>query len=943
MSRTKRIPASLLGLFSACCLVACGGGGGGDGPSPVPPPPVSPPPASSVTISGKAVDGALQGATACYDLNDNGACDSTEPASTPTDASGAFQITVQPADAGKHRVVVEVPATAIDADTGAAVGTAFTLQSPATGTAVAHNVFASPLTTLVQIQMDRSGLTLAAAADLVKTQAGLTVSPLEDFTAGSGAGQVQAAKVARLVQLTSLQQASTLATIVGQVDLSGAPITAADVARQATGATIEALPVIGAKVLEPAIANATGGSLQTALLAAAQAVVAEAGISAGEAKVNVGVGRLPVDTSTGSPGPSVSLTALRYTDANNWYYRALEGSTADNTPDANNVLRYYEVHQLSESSGFNPNGVAYGWGYNNNRARTGDLHWDGSAWVACSLGDRYTSTKRDAQGRSTYNYCKNGEIGSSTRSLVDVSGQGIASVFTNTIRTFPGSASGLAYGAWGPADLGLFGSATFPAGSKLIYQSNSITGTAFFFDPSNTGVVTAYSAAIAAGGDARTNPSLACAVNPTPAPNAVATLESLVATNPGQPCVFAKSVSGADSTLDPNEWWSNSTASLGVLTGGVAQPQGTGNYYSTDLRLRVAFAPTGNATRYYSCFTRASTGSARNCTQIGSGTYAIQTLGDARVMTFTGLPAITQRTGFTRVFVERGGQVWYGYKNPSGVTNAALRLNLQATTAVFSALPGLPPVRPVTQPSDMSADSQVALATMKGVWGEATDTDAFIFRFADNGRFLMGQAGPENLQTREQTGAELGWFEYDAATKKFRSLLEVDSNLTAGTSHPNAAELDTTMTVSASQLALSNGNVFNRLSAGASGITGLWALGSATDLKTQHFAFFPNGKVLMIDPLGDTSNGACTAARQGPSGGEFASYTFDVATGALRVFGKVYDTNGCAGFFDSSQGAVNGGTANTEANFTVTFSGDGKSATVTDGVDSFTLYRVAIQ
>jgi len=943
MNRTSRIPASLLGLFSACCLVACGGGGGGDSTSPVPPPPVSPPPASSVAITGKAVDGALQGAKACYDLNDNGACDGTEPTSDPTNASGAFQLAVQASDAGKHRVVVEVPATAIDDDTAAAVGTAFTLQSPATGTTVAHSVFASPLTTLVQIQMDRSGLTLAAATELVKTQAGLTLSPLEDFTTGTSADQVQTRKIARLVQLTSLQQSSTLTTIVGQVDLSGAVITATDVAGQATGAMIDALPVIGAKALEPAVADATGAALQTALLAAAQAVVAQSGMTPGEAKINIGVGHLPIDTSIGSPAPSASLTALRYTDANNWYYRALESSTADNTPDANNVLRYYEVHQLSESSGFSPNGVAYGWAYNNNRARTGDLHWDGSAWVACSLGDRYTSTKRDAQGRSTYSYCKNGEIGSSTRSLVDVAGQNIASVFTNTIRTFPGSASGLAYSAWGPADLGLFGNATFPAGSKLIYQSNSITGTAFFFDPSSTGVVTVYNAAIAAGGDARSTPSLACAVSPTPAPDNATTLEALVAGNPGQPCVFNKSVAGADSSLDPNEWWSNSTVSLGSLLGAATLPQGTGNWYSTELRLRVAFAATGNGTRYYSCLSRASTGSSRNCTQTGSGTYAIQTLGDARVMTFTGLPAITQRTGFTRVFVERGGQVWYGYKNPSGVTNAVLRLNLGAITAVFSALPGLPPVRPVTQPSDMSAASQTALATMKGAWGEASDTDAVVFRFGDGGRFVMGQAAPENLQTREQTGAEFGWFEYDAATQKFRSLLEVDSNMTAGTSHPRADELNNTLTVSASQLTLSSGSVFSRLPGGTSGLVGLWAFDSATDLKTQHFAFFPNGKVLMMDPTGDTATGACSAARQGPPGGEFASYTFDAATGALRVFGKVYDTNGCAGFFDSSQGAVNAGTANTEANFTVTFSVDGKSAAVTNGVDSFTLYRVASQ
>src|SRR4051812_48722214 len=196
MSRTKRIPASLLGLFSACCLVACGGGGGDSTPAP-PPASTPPPPASStVAITGKAVDGALQGATACYDLNDNGVCDGTEPTSSPTGANGAFQLDVQIADAGKHRLVVEVPATAIDADTGAAVGTAFTLQSPATGTAIAHSVFASPLTTLVQAQMDRSGLSLAAATELIKTQAALTLSPLEDFTTGSSADQLQTRKIA---------------------------------------------------------------------------------------------------------------------------------------------------------------------------------------------------------------------------------------------------------------------------------------------------------------------------------------------------------------------------------------------------------------------------------------------------------------------------------------------------------------------------------------------------------------------------------------------------------------------------------------------------------------------------------------------------------------------------------------------------------------------------
>ena len=37
------------------------------------------------------------------------------------------------AQAGRHRVVVDVPATAVDADTAAPVGVAFRMAAPATG------------------------------------------------------------------------------------------------------------------------------------------------------------------------------------------------------------------------------------------------------------------------------------------------------------------------------------------------------------------------------------------------------------------------------------------------------------------------------------------------------------------------------------------------------------------------------------------------------------------------------------------------------------------------------------------------------------------------------------------------------------------------------------------------------------------------------------------
>lgn len=928
--RAKQGQGLWWGAIAAAALTACGGGGSDPAPAPVTP--------TSVTISGKAVDGPLQGAIACYDLNDNGLCDADEPTSGPSDATGAFSFSVAADQAGKHRVVVQVPATAIDADTGAAVGTAFTLQSPATGTSGAQSVFASPLTTLVQAHVDATGATLAAASEFVKAQAGLAISPLADFTASNSADSANAAKVARLVQVTTLQQTAALATVAGTVDLSGNTISTQDVAKAVTQAVVAALPTVAQLVKDPAIANASGTALQQAVQAAAQTVVAQTGLDAATVVGQITANKAPPDTSAVAPVAGGTLAALRWTDPNNWYYRALVASAADNTPDANGKLRFYDLRQQSASSGFSANGVMRGWANNTTLGRSGDLHWNGSAWIGCTLGDRYESTVRDAQGRNTYDFCFGYEKGAGVRSSVDIAGKTLASVFTDTIRKYPGGASGVAYANWGPADpAAAFGSATFPAGARLLYQTNTVTDTAIGYDVQSTGVVTAFSAEVAAGGDARNGATPACSVVANQVASNVTTLEQLVARNPGQPCIFGKSVAGADSSLDPNEWWSNGTASLGIVAGGVTRPAGTGNWYSTDQRLRVAFAASGNGTTYYSCLSRATNGSARNCTAVGTGTYAIQTLGDARVMTFTGVPADARsKLGYDRVFVERAGQVYFGFKNLVGTISNQLRLNLEASNAVLRTL-GLPPVQPTARYADLTADDKAALATAQGVFAQNSDTEAIFFRFGEGGRFLMAQAGPENTQTREVTGLELGVLSYRAADGGFATTLELDTNLTAGTSHPGVNEPRTGLRFSATGLTTPTGEVFPRATNVAGGIVGVWALGSATELRTQHFVFFANGRVLMIDPLGDTSGGACTQANQGPPGAEYASYTFDAATRTLRVFGKLYDTNGCAGFFDSSAGAVQAGTANTEDITVLTFSADGKTATTPDGS---TVYRI---
>ena len=93
------------------------------------------------------------------------------------------------------------------------------------------------------------------------------------------------------------------------------------------------------------------------------------------------------------------------------------------------------------------------------------------------------------------------------------------------------------------------------------------------------------------------------------------------------------------------------------------------------------------------------------------------------------------------------------------------------------------------------------------------------------------------------------------------------------------------LTITASQISSNLGTVFSRASSDAASLVGLWAF-SATDFTAQHFLFLPNGRLLMVDPQGDTEAGTCSAQRMGPPGGEYASYSWTQATGALTVTGR---------------------------------------------------------
>lgn len=684
---------SLLAATTAL-LTACGGGGGGVG-APEAEQTLPPEPAVvTVPISGVVADGPLSGATVCYDLNGNAACDAGEPSSTPTDADGRYFFLIDSALAGKHAVVAEVPATAVDKDTGAAVGTAYTLQAPASGIGGGQSVFVSPLSTLVQVHAEASGSAVPAAADFVQAQAGLSLSPLVDFTASllkDNPDARQAATVARLAMATWLAQSAAVSGVVGQADLSGATTTAKDLRLAVAQAMLGHLPAVAAAASDPAIAQAVDAAASTKALseAATGIVAAQTSLTASNVLAVVGLAKLPADTAVDAPTAGGSMPIFRHVDADNWYFRAFLSTAADDTPDGQGLLKFYDVRSQRTA------GVTASWGFGLSKEREGDRLWNGSDWVTCLLGTRSTATVRDAQGRASSNYCDGFEQNTSTLKSVDIAGKTLRSV-AETIRSFPGAYGSIAYADWGPRDLAQLGDATFPAGATLRYQTSTPLRTAPAYDARDSAAIQAYVPEVAAGGDARGSNAPPCrAVTSSSGASflrPVTSLEDLAARNPGAPCLY-NATTGTGSTSTQNDWWGNSTVSLGTVANAATRPADSGAFYTTTELLRLAFVPGTSGVNVYSCLQRASDGSSRNCTAVGSGTYTVRTLGDARVMSFTGLPASTLRTGNARVFVERGGKVYFGYQNPAGITTPTVRLNLPATNAVFTQL-GLPALVP---------------------------------------------------------------------------------------------------------------------------------------------------------------------------------------------------------------------------------------------------------
>jgi hypothetical protein len=767
---------------TAAMLAGCGGGGGDSTPTP-------PPAVTTTNVATRVVDGPLRNALVCLDKNGNGVCDAGEPQAR-SDASGNATLVVDNADVGKFPILALVGTDAVDTVTGP-VTTAYAMSTPADQPALV-----SPLTTLVQQTVATTGATTAAAAQSVRDATGITASLFQDYTAAAAPsdGSIDPGTVARMIVVTTQRQATVVAAAVGTPAIDGKAITQADIDKAIQKKVLDLLPDMLTAISDPAVAGAASAQArEAALLAAANTLVAAQGLSSASMPTVVAIN---TQTSASAPvvatppAPSVQLHTFSFASAGNYFARFLTGSTADNTPDSNNKIRYLD-RRFQASSG----NVA-AWSTGANPSRNADLHWNGSAWVGCPINFPNVATVRDAQGNSVYDYCDQRETGSSNRATFDVSGMAMSAVYAQ-IRAAGYTNLSVAT----PTDLG---SATFPAGSSVFYQASTPLTNAFAYYPGSgspaglSDVVNQYSAAVSAGGDATAQPAgQNCNATETQGNGTSSTtLESMIAAMSGTPCVFAPGSFVYQGTTynsgSPNEWWGNSTASIGTLgtapVGGGPSP----GFYTSNTRIRVAFKGTGvRPVTYYACKERFNNGSSRNCTVIGTGSYTITTLGNGRVLTLSNPPTQTAPLNYNRVFVERGGLVYLGYQSKPIVSNSA-RLNTVATTALLTQL-GVPT-------PDASAPLALTAGSYQGsydVFANAETTASMTIFVQQGGSFACQDRATLQFDacTLTITNPATGAFTFADSSSTANGVIVFGTGAMSGTYHdPSAPIVDGTFT-----------------------------------------------------------------------------------------------------------------------------------------------------
>lgn len=262
------------------------------------------------------------------------------------------------------------------------------------------------------------------------------------------------------------------------------------------------------------------------------------------------------------------------------------------------------------------------------------------------------------------------------------------------------------------------------------------------------------------------------------------------------------------------------------------------------------------------------------------------------------------------------------------------------------------------------------------IWVKYDNQSASVFQIADNGsgEYLHGEATADDSCDENRVCGELVFragVEYgntrvesfDTRGFKLVGSTSIDTNLRAGLSHPRPTwrintdgdELiisDIVVAQRERQQSSLFGELFHiakpielssddepiatevrerrysKMDNVAQGLVGAWSLDKDT-VNSKLFLFFPNNRFMLIDPTGQTIQSEPLDC--GKPGIEYASYSYDGASKALKISSFIFDTNACAGLSGSSDKSI-----------TFDISSDGNTATLTkEGQAAVKVYRVS--
>jgi hypothetical protein len=190
-------PCSLV-IITLCWLIAsCGGGSGGGGESG---------PVQQELVKGRVIDGYIEGALVCIDLNGNGRCDGSE-AQTLSGAAGEYQLTI-PKDSTAPLIAEVIAGRSRDSDQAeTTVDVSYRLASPSRG----YSTNITPFTTLIHLTAERD---FPLAEDLVRNVLGLP--PRFNIATTS------AAEPGSLTQGVAKSVVTALKATAGTLDMSAA-------------------------------------------------------------------------------------------------------------------------------------------------------------------------------------------------------------------------------------------------------------------------------------------------------------------------------------------------------------------------------------------------------------------------------------------------------------------------------------------------------------------------------------------------------------------------------------------------------------------------------------------------------------------------------------------------------------------------------------------------